>query len=780
MNALKMARCLTGLALITFTATSAWSADLYYDGGDGTWNSTANWSTDSTNDTPDPGAVPGALDTAHFNRSGNDAVNQIIDLGAVQSALGLVFSNSGTTTLHGSPADHGMNLDTGGITVNSGAGDVTIGSNTAGESLGFVLLNPQTWTNNSANALTVVNNMSYIGGLGNLTLDGTGTGGTIAGNINSGGFLSIVKNGSGTWTLSGNNVIGGTTINDGTIVANGSGTTPISGFVVGDGAGAAGSAVLRFQGDDQASVNGGNTINADGEWDLNGFNQTFNAGVTMNGGTVTNSGTGTLTFAGGGFAFSSGVNTVQGGNVDLGGNTHGLGSGAGVSALISANLSNGAVSKSGAGTLTLSGNNTYAGGTTLMINGGTLNVNSNTALGTGTLTLAASGANTHIIDNTSGSPVTLANNNVISIESNFTFGGSNDLNLGTGAVTAVNNNATKIWTMNGNATLTLGGNITFNTATNGLSKRGDGTLVILGNSNMTGTMTIFAGTLSVPTVANTGINQPLGAGSGAVVMGSTNAVGTLKYTGSSASTNRPFSLATQTTAGGTFDVTTANTVLTLNGLVSGGNAATNLTKLGSGTLVLAADNTYSSTTVVTAGTLLVNGGATAGSNTSPITVNGGTLGGSGTIRGTVVVNTATLAPGTSPGTLTILNALTLNSGSILDFELDGTDLTVGGGVNDLIDQVTNLTLDGTLNVDALGSFAGATAGDQWQLINYTGSLTDNTLALGTMPALASGLSFAIDTGTTGQVNLIVIPEPGSIAILALSAAAMLRRRGRSQ
>jgi fibronectin-binding autotransporter adhesin len=57
-------------------------------------------------------------------------------------------------------------------------------------------------------------------------------------------------------------------------------------------------------------------------------------------------------------------------------------------------------------------------------------------------------------------------------------------------------------------------------------------------------------------------------------------------------------------------------------------------------------------------------------------------------------------------------------------------------------------LDGTLNVTNSGSFGSGA----YRLLNYTGTLTDNTLRLGT---LSAGFSEVVTTGVTGQVNLVV-------------------------
>jgi fibronectin-binding autotransporter adhesin len=201
-----------------------------------------------------------------------------------------------------------------------------------------------------------------------------------------------------------------------------------------------------------------------------------------------------------------------------------------------------------------------------------------------------------------------------------------------------------------------------------------------------------------------------------------------------------------------------------------------------GTLVLANNNTYTGDTRVSLGILrltaaggvansaniIVGSGATFDVSLVSFTLGASqTLQGSGTVAGNVTAN-GTIAPGTSAGTLTLNNSLNLASSAVLSFELAGNNTTVGGGVNDLLVVGGNLTLDGTLNVTELGagSFLSANPGDKWRLINYSGTLTDNGLALGSMPALQSGLFFAVDTATAGQVNLMVVPEP-SAAMLGL-------------
>jgi autotransporter-associated beta strand protein len=176
--------------------------------------------------------------------------------------------------------------------------------------------------------------------------------------------------------------------------------------------------------------------------------------------------------------------------------------------------------------------------------------------------------------------------------------------------------------------------------------------------------------------------------------------------------------------------------------------ATSLIKEGSGRWTLTCTNTYSGTTTVNEGTLLVNGNQAAATNT--VTVNAsGTLGGIGVIGGAVTVNTdGALAPGASAGTLTISNNLTLNPGAALNFELgaiNASDKVVVSGA---------LVLGGTLNVTNLAGFGTNT----YTLITYGGALSGNLPVIGTMP---SGFTGSINTNTTGQVKLVVQIAPSS-------------------
>lgn len=146
-----------------------------------------------------------------------------------------------------------------------------------------------------------------------------------------------------------------------------------------------------------------------------------------------------------------------------------------------------AITKSGTAQLTLSSGNTYTGGTTL--NAGKLNIDNDAALGTGPLVI-----NAGTIDNTGPGPVTLTNNNPVTVNASFTFGGDKNLNLGPGPVTLTGNRTINA---QGVATLTLGGILSDGGNNYSLAKTGPGTVTLTGANTYTGGTTVSQGTLNL-------------------------------------------------------------------------------------------------------------------------------------------------------------------------------------------------------------------------------------------------------------------------------------------
>lgn len=98
-------------------------------------------------------------------------------------------------------------------------------------------------------------------------------------------------------------------------------------------------------------------------------------------------------------------------------------------------------------------------------------------------------------------------------------------------------------------------------------------------------------------------------------------------------------------------------------------------------------------------------------------------------------------------TLTISNNLTLLASSVLNYVL-GTNA-------DTIAVKSNLTFAGTANVTAGGGFGAGT----YTLATYGKNLISSSPTLGTTP---SGYNYSFNTGTAGQVNLVVVPLAAGI------------------
>ena len=178
-----------------------------------------------------------------------------------------------------------------------------------------------------------------------------------------------------------------------------------------------------------------------------------------------------------------------------------------INSVIDNNTAASTLTKVGSGKVTLNGVNIYTGGTT--VTAGTLQLGDAGALGTGTLTLNGGNLDSSVVN------LVNANNTVQAWNADFTFVGSQNLDLGTGSVTFSANRQATVTA----GTLTVGGAIggSFN-----LTKAGAGTLVLSGNNSAsTGATSISGGTLVAAHVSALNIT-------GSVAISTTTGAGTLR------------------------------------------------------------------------------------------------------------------------------------------------------------------------------------------------------------------------------------------------------------
>lgn len=209
-----------------------------------------------------------------------------------------------------------------------------------------------------------------------------------------------------------------------------------------------------------------------------------------------------------------------------------------------------------------------------------------------------------------------------------------------------------------------------------------------------------------------------------------------------------------------FDITIAQL------LENAPSQAGTLTKSNAGTLTLTGASTYTGSTIVSAGGVVVNG-----SIAGPATVGVATLGGTGSIAGLLTVG----GSGTVVGGDGITTTGSLSAG--------GFSLSAG--------SVIKLAIGPTFSHSSLVS----TAGTSTFAPNQTFTFVDNGAEVGTYENVIVGLSnnpgtggwaitnpgfvgtFTFD-GANVDLNLTAVPEPAAVSLLAVGAIGLLARRRR--
>ncbi len=551
---------------------------------------------------------------------------------------------------------------------------------------------------------------------------GTGASATHAGDISGIGWF--IKTGDGTLTLSGNNTYQlSTVVRKGTLRAGAEGVfgplnagrfndlymedavldlndfdQSFSGIFGTSGEIKLGSATMTT---DSAGDNAyGGLITGTGSYvkrgagrqDLTGHN-TYSGGTFLEGGLLrvggdSALGTGTLTAGGGRLWIWTGglVSNHTDLQTDLAINVGPISGSSPHVGTHSGDISgDGGLIKTGNGTLVLSGDSTYTGGT--LLDDGTLSAGHDNAFGIGTLT--AGGGSLDIQDG-------IAISNATDLQNDL------DINVDSGA------------------TGTHAGDID---GSGGLTKIGDGTLMLAGGNTYTGGTILDEGMLSA------GHDNAFGTGS-------------LTAGGGSLDIQDGITIANATDLQNDLDIN-------VNDGASGTHAGDidgsgGLTKIGGGLLELTGDSTYTGPTTVNEGTLAVNG-----SIVSATTVNdGGRLGGSGELGAVTVSEGGVFAPGNSIGTITVNGNLTL--AGLFEVEINAageSDLAIVNGLVDL----TGATLS-ILAEDA--TYAPST---DYLIIDNDG--TD--AVVGTFDPITTNLAFltptvTYDGGTGNDVVLTVL------------------------
>jgi len=679
------------------------------------------------------------------------------------------------------------NTYSGGTTISTGQLMI---KNAKGAGSGTIALKGGSFAIGSFLQINVANNFSLVAA--SSTFDFSGTyyqstspyTSTLSGVISGSG--AFVKTGSGALYLSGlNTYSGGTLINQGWVVlsnnqAAGTGAINLNGGVLGlvNDLTVSNGLVLQAA----RSIVDMNVVYGNGS----PYSTTL-AGVVSGVGTLVKTGSGDVRLTGvntfsGGSSIEAGYLTLAAnqaagvGSINLNGGVLGLtnnlnvgnsvvlqsarsvvfmdvvyGNGSPYNSTLSGVVSGtGVLVKTGRGMVTLTGVNTYTGGTS--IESGYLRLSSNQAAGSGAITL-------------NGGKLDLAQNLTV----------ANDLNL------LSSSGAISMDVAYGSGypyTSTLTGVIS---GSGLLQKIGIGNVTLKGVNSYTGGTSIDAGWVT--------LGNNAAAGTGAITVN-----GGSLYLQNGINASNSVALAAPQSKVGVEGTSTG----TLSGVISGTGT---LNKDGTGTLVLTGANTFTGGVSVNAGSLLVNG-STLGAT---VVAAGASLGGTGSVGNVTLAAGAKITPGASGGssigTLT-LASLKLEGASVIQWNLARADQAAGTGYDCLkVTGLLDLSAASSLSKLQLVLAGAPTNFDvqqaaSFKLMDY-GSLNlgSNTNISDLFAIDVSGLKdqngvspqffqFSVVNDSVNRQLLLnytsAIPEPStygvSLGALGLAVAAVRRRR----
>ncbi|MBI1369620.1 MAG: hypothetical protein GC162_13320 [Planctomycetes bacterium] len=476
------------------------------------------------------------------------------------------------------------------------------------------------------------------------------------------------------------------------------------------------------------------------------MNRLFSVGTS--GGTIDSSGVGALGLnntGAMGFNSQSGARTLTLDGSNTSGNL--------IAALIGDSGGATSLFKTGAGSWTLSNaGNTYTGKTT--INNGTLQISDEHQLGNNPGSFAAD-------------QLTINNGATLQFD---TSGGAVVIDDANRGITLSGTNA-NISVLSAANSATIANVIT---GSSNVAKTNDGTLLLSAANNYTGNTFINNGKVELtgsanrlPTTTSVQLGNS-GNNNGGILQldGVAQTVTNLTHSGDDSGNGVVSRAVGGSAALSTLTVDLASGTSTFNGKLGGTLTNENnlaFVKAGNGKYILTGANTYTGTTSVSAGTLIVNGTHTGGGLYT--VASGATLGGNGNIGASVTVN-GTFAPGNSIDTINITGNFTLNN--IFEAEVSGSSI-------DLLNITGNLSFGGASVLDVVGTLTDAS----YTIITYTGTRTGAFFDFSD----ATAQNYSVDYSVAGQVrlvqNVVVVPTPMALpgaAGLGLLALAAARRR----
>ncbi|TWS95707.1 autotransporter domain-containing protein, partial [Reyranella sp. CPCC 100927] len=706
---------------------------------------------------------------------------------------------------------------TGGAGGNGGSADF-VGGNGGSGGIGLLL------TSTAGTTLTVAGTIQggKGGSGGDATFDGDGSNGG-AGIVGQNLIITLSATASVTGGDGGSSQYGSVGVGGAGIVGQNLAITLDGGRIVGglSGASVRGNAIAFTGGTNTLTITRADStltgnIDVTGSLTIDQRSGFALGGAITGSGSVTVSGTGTLVLTGD--STYAGVTTISAGTLQLGdgGGSGSIGGNVVNNAALVFNRSGtatpfgqfprimfdgvisgtGTVTQAGTGTLILTADNTYGGGTTISAgtlqlgNAGTTggivgNVTNNATLAfnrTDSITFSGVISGTGAVRQIGSGTTILTGDN--------TYGGGTIISTGTlqvgngtntGSITGnVSNNATLVF--NRSDTVTFAGVISGNGA---LQQNGGGATVLTGNNVYTGGTVISTGTLQLGTGGTTGSILGNVANDGTLIFNRSDTLtfgGTISGTGSVRQIGGGVLTLTgsnaygggTTVSGGTLSVSSnanlgaAGSRVTLSdggtlritgtgyssgrvfdltasgGAIDVAAAAGNfvamgaiggpggLTKKGAGTLTLTAEATYGGSTIIAAGTLQLGNGGTTGAITGNVT------------------NNATLAFNRSD-TVTFAGII---SGSGALHQVGGGTTILTGNSGAFAGSTT--VSDGTLRVDSTlgGSVSVLTGGTLAGTGSIAGPVTvDGTLSVGASPGTLSVGSLALNAGATSIFEL---------------------------